>query len=456
MNLFTLLPRVIPYLLILFYSCSSSNDVKRIPKNAKAVILIDFKGMALNALSIKNLFGSIGTHPDSKKQTLPEKTGIDYLKQLIMFQLVENQSSDKYYFIVPITNKEEFFAFVKGLDSTATISSSLEMDWITSASFVFGVNDKTAIGVYGKLMDSTKNKVFLHDLYEIKKEDQLVNSSAHFQELTSKNYDAAFWADASKQVEWPASGVTAIDSPTGEVIGILDFMDGKIDISGNYFGADSIHSKFAGIFNKTVEEDFLRTIPKSNPIGVVALRMDMPLLQEFVQQKEEFSSGLDGLNAIGISSADIFETLGGQVALSIHEGPLAGESFPKGYLVLSITNKSKAESLLEKIAGIGLISKTNSGSFAVSQLPGVVINLTDESCILSNSEGLSAENFDPKDAPEIKSGSILAFANLKDALKIMPKGVRRKRLLPDIQKSLIVLAETFVILVARKEAGSVL
>jgi len=421
MNFIPLIYRLLPYFLIIFFSCRSENDLKLIPQNAKAVIIIDFKNMALNTLSLRGLFENM-TKEDAQSKTKSknlrfDKTGIDYLKQLIMFQLNEDPLPDSYYLVVPISDKDDFFTFIKSVDSTAKISNSHDVDWITGSSFSFGIKGNTSIGLYSPFFDDAKSQTFIHKLFEAGPEQQLLNASEHFKELVSESYDAAFWADAARQSDLNL-GRAGMDTPTGEITGILDFRDGKIDVSGHFFSSDSSESKFASIFNKPIEEGFLQTIPESNPIGILAIRMDMPSLEDFLSQRDELSTSFQGLSVLGISVDELFGAFGGQMAVAIQEPAPAGESLPKLALVLSLTEKAKAEAILQKVALFGAVSKEADDIYTIPQWSGFIIHLTDQSLLVSNSNLLGEEHFDAKKTAAFKTGSILAYANLKEVPKL--------------------------------------
>ncbi|HOY95947.1 MAG TPA: DUF4836 family protein [Catalimonadaceae bacterium] len=416
--------RFLPFVFLIFFACSSSRDFELIPSDAKLVMAVDFKNLALNALSFDNLFSQ---SPDSsskpKKGDIAfDKTGIDYMRQGLAFQRAGAAYQERVYMIVPITDKDEFFDFCKTIDSTAVRSKSYEMEWITGQSITFGVKDKTAVGQFDKFQsEDSKSKTYLRELLELKPEGKLVQTKPHFKELTDKSYDASIWVDLGKFTEDAQIPVGAFKKPTGEFSGILDFQDGKIELTADGFNSDPESLKYAKMMEKTIEGSFLERIPSSKPMAVMAFRVDMDQFKTMIESNQQLASMFDGLQVLGLQKGEIFSILGGQVSISGLEPAPAGEMFPKVSLQLTIRDKAKASMAFENMANVGMIIKTGPDLYTHPQVPGLAIRLKNDMLEVSNSA--STQKFDPKNLEDFPSGNFIAWFNFADIAKAIPAGL---------------------------------
>lgn len=416
--------RFLPFVFLIFFSCNSSRDFELIPSDAKLVMAVDFKNLALNALSFDNLFShSSDSSSEPKKGDVAfDKTGIDYMRQGLAFQRAGSAYQERLYLIIPISDKDEFFDFCKTIDSTAVRSKSYEMEWITGQNITFGVKDKTAVGQYDKFQsEDSKSKTYLRELLELKPEGKLVQTKPHFKELTDKSYDASIWVDLGKFTEDAQIPAGAFKKPTGEFSGILDFQDGKIELTADGFTSDPEALKYAKMMEKTIEGSFLERIPASRPMAVMAFRMDMDVFKTMIESNQQLTSMFDGLQILGLQKREIFSILGGQVAIAGLGPAPAGEMFPKVSLQLTIRDKAKASMAFENMATAGMIIKTGPDLYTHPQVPGLEIRL--KSDILEITNSASSEKFAPKNLEEFPSGNFIAWLNFADIAKAIPAGL---------------------------------
>jgi len=416
--------RFLPFVFLIFFACNSSRDFELVPSDAKLVMAVDFKNLALNALSFENLFSqSADSSSKPKKGDIAfDKAGIDYMRQGVAFQRSGSAYTERIYLIVPVSDKDEFFDFCKSIDSTAVRSKSYEMEWITGKSITFGVKDKTAVGQFDKYQsEDSKSKTYLRELLELKPEGKLVQTKPHFKELTDKSYDASVWVDLGKfteDVQFPGTG---LKKPTGEFSGILDFQDGKIELAADGYTTDPEALKYAKMMEKTIEGSFLERIPDSKPMAVMAFRMDMDVLKTMIESNEQIASMLDGLQVFGLQKGEIFSILGGQLSIAGLEPAPEGEMFPKVSIQLSIRDKAKASMAFENMAATGMIMKTGPDLYTNPQVPGLEIRLKNDLLEVTNST--SAEKFAPKNLEDFPSGNFIAWFNFTDIAKAIPAGL---------------------------------
>lgn len=418
--------RFLPFVFLIFFACNSSRDFELVPSDAKVVMAVDFKNVALNALSFDNLFSqSDDSSATAKKGDIAfDKTGIDYMRQGLAFQRAGSSYQERIYLIVPISDKDEFFDFCKTIDTTAVRSKSYEMEWITGQNITFGIKDKTAVGQFDKFQsEDSKSKTYLRELLELKPEGKLVQTKPHFKELTDKSYDASIWVDLGKFTEDAQIPIQAgsLQKPTGEFSGILDFQDGKIELTADGYTTDPEALKYAKMMEKTIEGSFLERIPASKPMAVMAFRLDMDLLKTMIESNAQIASMLDGLLIFGLQKGEIFSILGGQVSIAGLEGAPAGEVFPKVSLQLTIRDKAKASMAFENMATVGMIVKTGTDQYTIPQVPGLQIRLKKDLLELTNSA--STEKFSPKNLEDFPSGNFVAWFNFADIAKAIPAGL---------------------------------
>ena len=416
--------RFLPFVFLIFFACNNSRDFELVPSDAKVVMAVDFKNVALNALSFDNLFSQ---SPDSASKPKEgdiafDKTGIDYMRQGLAFQRAGSSYQERIYLIVPISDKDEFFDFCKTIDSTAVRSKSYEMEWITGQNITFGVKDKTAVGQFDKFQsEDSKSKTYLRELLELKPEEKLVQTKPHFKELTDKSYDASIWVDLGKFTEDTQIPVGAFKKPTGEFSGILDFQDGKIELTADGFNSDPESLKYAKMMEKTIEGSFLERIPASKPMAVMAFRLDMDQFKSMIESNQQLASMFDGLQILGLEKGDIFSILGGQVSIAGLEPAPAGEIFPKVSLQLTIRDKAKAMMAFENMANVGMIIKAGPDLYTHPQVPGLQIRLKNDMLEITNSA--SNQKFAPKNLEGFPSGNFIAWFNFADIAKAIPAGL---------------------------------
>jgi hypothetical protein len=413
--------RFLPFVFLIFFACNSSRDFELVPSDAKVVMAVDFKNVALNALSFDNLFSQSAdsTAAPKKGDIAFDKTGIDYLRQGVAFQRSGSAYQERVYLIVPISDKDEFFDFCKSIDSTAVLSKSYEMEWITGRNITFGVKDKTAVGQFDKFQsEDSKSKTYLRELLELKPEGKLVQSKPHFKELIDKSYDASIWVDLGKFTEDSQLPVGGLQKPTGEFSGILDFQDGKIELTADGYTADKEAMKYSKMMEKTIEGSFLERIPSSKPMAVMAFRLDMDVLKTMIESNAQIASMLDRLQVFGLQKGEIFSILGGQVSIAGLEPAPAGEMFPKVSLQLTIRDKAKASMAFENMATTGMIQKTGPDLYTNPQVPGLQIRLKNDLLEITNSA--STEKFAPKNLEDFPSGNFVAWFNFAEIAKAIP------------------------------------
>lgn len=416
--------RFLPFIFLIFFACNSSRDFELVPSDAKVVMAVDFKNVALNALSFDNLFSQSAdsTAAPKKGDIAFDKTGIDYLRQGVAFQRSGSAYQERVYLIVPISDKDEFFDFCKSIDSTAVLSKSYEMEWITGRNITFGVKDKTAVGQLDKFQsEDSKSKTYLRELLELKPEGKLVQTKPHFKELIDKSYDASIWVDLGKFTEDSQIPVGSFQKPTGEFSGILDFQDGKIELTADGYTSDPEALKYAKMMEKTIEGSFLERIPSSKPMAVMAFRLDMDVLKTMIESNAQIASMLDGLQVFGLQKGEIFSILGGQLAISGLEPPPAGEMFPKVSLQLTIRDKAKASMAFDNMSNVGMIIKEGPDLYTHPRVPGLQIRLKNDMLEITNSA--SADKFAPKNQEDFPSGNFIAWLNITDIAKAIPAGL---------------------------------
>jgi len=421
---------VFPFLFVFLFSCSSSRDFELIPNDARVVVALDFKNLALNALSLDNLFSSSDSSVDKTQENNKfDKTGIDFLRQGIAFQRASVQGSERIYVVVPISDKDEFFEFIKSQDSTAEKSKSYEIEWISTREMLFGFKEKTAVGVLDKYMsEDSKTKNYLKEILELKQEDQLVKSNPRFKEMIEKSYDAGVWMDIGKLMESAAIPATSMAiKPSGEITGLLNFDDGKIVLEGDMYNSNPESLKYARMFEKPIETSFLEKIPSAKPMALIGARLDIPILQKALTSFEQSKVFLDGLKNFGIEPNDLFAMLEGHLSISALGAPATGELIPKISLQLAVKDKNKGEAILRTLAAKGILVETGPGIFAAPQMAGVEARLNENLLEITNLPAGGKEFFSPKNVKDFPSGSSIMYMNFKEVANAVPSGVNGRK-----------------------------
>jgi hypothetical protein len=213
----------------------------------------------------------------------------------------------------------------------------------------------------------------------------------------------------------------AFKKPTGEFSGILDFQDGKIELTADGYTSDPEALKYAKMMEKTIEGSFLERIPASRPMAVMAFRMDMDVFKTMIESNAQVASMFDGLQVFGLQKGEIFSILGGQLAIAGLEPAPAGEMFPKVSLQLTIRDKAKASMAFENMAATGMIIKTGPDLYSHPQVLGLEIRLTSDLLEVTNSR--SSEKFAPKNLEDFPSGNFITWLNFADIAKAIPAGL---------------------------------
>jgi hypothetical protein len=413
-----------PFVQLLFFAlaaCSGKKELEMVPKNAKAVVVVDFKNLALNALSMKNLmniFQSEGEKSSEKTNSEPNP-GIDVMGKGVMFQLEEKQIGTKFYFILPLSNKEEFVRFVQKWDSSAKTTRSFELDWLRGKNFEIGIDDHQAIGVFDvNLTSESKHQTFLMELKSQKEENRLLAGNPQFKELAEKSFDAAFWVDMEKQME-TLSSVAVLGStpvPKGDFLMYLNFDDGKVALSGDYINRSKELEPYYRMMHEDVDTKYLNLIPNEHPLGVMAFRMDPKVVKEIWEKNESLAQSKVMVEAFGLSVPQLMDALGEHFVFSALDARMDKAHYPIMALYMEYSSKEKVAAILSSLVQKGILADAGNETYKLNMLPMASLKVKDKVLEISNVEGPATTRFDPDKFKDFPSGNSLLYINTKDLL----------------------------------------
>lgn len=408
-------------IILLITSCGKKapNESKYIPKDASMVVVVNPKSLEDKLQSGNLTFDSItnriltndriATEENKKKWEDFKNSGVDLDKNIYYF-MTQKGSLDKNLktiinFMATIKDEAKFDKFIKeqkdinateieknkdfsilktGNDVVLSWNKEVVMLSITLEK-VRGSYDETGNYIEPDLsviQSNLKNEV---NRYYTLKENESIASVSYFKDMFKDKADGYMFSTTSGVSSLLSSSPFNIPKLQELVEGnystsTFNFENGKIDVkSKSYLNPflSSLVKKYGG---KEVNEDFLENFPSQNMNGALLISFNPALLDALLKELE-IRGMVDGfLSKEGLTSADIFKVLKGEINFALSDflietkevpytSPYDGttstysKTVPSFKLIFEapVGDKAAFEKIISKAVEMKMLTKTSTG-----------------------------------------------------------------------------------------------
>jgi hypothetical protein len=344
----------------LFSSCSKKNEEgKMIPKNAMFVVQLDTKSLKekLTWDDIKQSYwyGQLNAHLQEShgaaatqvKQILdnPDKTGIDLNGNLIFFVAKNSGSDGELVLEGSIKNGDDFAAFNKTMDSSATVKKDGDLNMLTlHDDAVVAWNDKHFVyafdageakskfnpmnnGAYNQsnvapLVDKSVTLASVcKNIFSLKSDSSLADNEK-FTNLLKEKGDIRTWINSEEIMKSSSSlgmlGMLKLDVFFKDNISTytVNFDNGKIDIDHKGYAGKEFSDFLKKYSGGSINTDMIKNIPSQNVLGMLAMNYKPEAIKDLIKL-----IGMDGMlntysDKIGFNLDDFVKANKGDLMLA--------------------------------------------------------------------------------------------------------------------------------------------
>jgi len=325
-------------LLLTLNSCKkSSSTFSVIPKDTKAVLVVDVKSIYDKA-DLKNI-GDYSFYNTGMKELQnenkdgaefietflddPAVSGINLLDDIFVYY-VKSGSDDEYVvFALPLQKSEKFEKWLKDLFDKAEEDFDVQKNgnykYITPDDDIsIAWNKGAALIVKAKGYDSDVEKE-LETLMTLKKEDQISNNN-DFVDFYSDKKDVSFWmdyellSDIDNDYDYVSKEMN-MNFDDMSMSAYLDFLDGEINLSMKVDIPDD--NPVAKLYDAKFNADILKYAPEKT-FGVLSFALNTDALYDYLKTIPSIGDADEQLeNQIGFNLKDIVNSFKGSFFVDI-------------------------------------------------------------------------------------------------------------------------------------------
>lgn len=358
-------------------SCNKTpQHAKHIPKQASAVVAIDTKKLAWDIISFDDIFGkNADTTSDEAGKKLQE-AGIDFLSTSYVFS---TGALDKapVSALLPLSDAAKFKVFLETFDKEHPFVVKEENGFRVAGNndVVVMFDDKLAIVAMLKNYGEAQLKTHVNTLFSLAAENSLAESNPYFKGLLEHSGALSFWVSLKDAMPSEAAANNATAGQTDKVLAgrfmtaTLDFEKGKAVLKSDFYSENEADKEYSKILSQPINKDLLADVPTDKPIGVIALKFDVPLLRKLLQKTGMSMQVEGGLMMAGVSLDDFFGMLSGDVVVSATEAEAGMTGAPQVFVNLGVSNNETRDKVLGILSSQSFIKKENDYFVGGGMLP---------------------------------------------------------------------------------------
>ncbi|SFC91663.1 protein of unknown function [Flexibacter flexilis DSM 6793] len=348
-------------------SCNKTpQHAKHIPKQASAVVAIDTKKLAWDIISFDDIFGkNTDTTSDETGKKLQE-AGIDFLSTSYVFS---TGALDKapVSALLPLSDAAKFKAFLETFDKEHPLVVKEENGFRVAGNndFVVMFDDKLAIVATLKNYGEAQLKTHANTLFTLAEENSLAESNTYFKGLLEHGGALSFWVSLKDAMPSEATANNPAADQTNKALtgrfmtATLDFEKGKAVLKSDFYSENEADKEYGKLLSQPINKDLLADVPSDKPMGVVALKLDVPLLRKLMQKVGVSMQVEGGLTMAGVSPDDFFGMLSGDVIVAATEAAAEMNGTPQVFVNLGISNNETCNKVLGILSSQSFIKKEN-------------------------------------------------------------------------------------------------
>lgn len=349
---------------------------KHIPKQASAVVAVDTKKLAWDIISFDDIFGkNTDTTSDEAGKKLQE-AGIDFLSTSYIFSTGALDQAPVSA-LLPLSDAAKFKVFLETFDKEHPLVVKEENGLRVAGNndFVVMFDDKLAIVAILKNYGEAQLKTHITTLFNLTTENSLAESNPYFKELLQHSGALSFWVSLKDAMPSEATANNPAADQTNKVLtgrfmtATLDFEKGKAVLKSDFYSENEADKEYSKLLSQPISKDLLADVPTDKPIGVVALKFDVPLLRKLMQKLGVSMQVEGGLTMAGVSPDDFFGMLSGDVVVAATGVDAEMASSPQVFVNLGISNNETRDKVLGILSSQSFIKKEKDYFVGAGVLP---------------------------------------------------------------------------------------
>ncbi len=375
-------------ILTVFAACSqpgatsSDHALKSIPADVTGVTEFDLPALMkkadFEAVRKMEFYQEMVKEAREENQTFgdvvadPAKSGIDLEKNAYLTTYVNPENPEELFtgFVVTLSDAAAFEKLVQA-NGEAKITKADGYQVASGGSTAVAWSDQTAI-IGGLNTPYAKVEDFVGKFFGVE-EANSVAGNADLQKCLSGNHDINSWLTSNAlaknqdaQMALTMGGFSAEALNDNFIHSYVDFNDGEINSHSDLMLQDALTKDLNLIFKDKVGKDLTNNLPGDNQGMVMTAAFDFEGIQQMLTQRPQ-AVGMTNfaLQQYGLTLADIANTFGGDIALSMNE--VDGE--PVLTFVTNIISNEKLDKFLQLGVDFNMIEKIDDTHYRILNAP---------------------------------------------------------------------------------------
>jgi hypothetical protein len=355
-------------LLSAFFSCAEKKLVNKIPADADAVLLVDFKKLALKSIDPEILFSPEILSVKDASTEVWKKSGLNFLSEAVLFSRTKTQTDRSWYFFFPLSDADDFREFCKR--NGAEPDPENGNNWLIKNKVRILIQDDFAFGILPAENKSAKKyKEEANEILNLTEDGNLFSHQSAFQFIAKDEKPLRFWTN-------PESAFSGLDLflPSeilkGQFYGSVDFKSGEMTMDARFLADDSL--KRIAFLGAPIQQDILTNIAnQSEQAGVFAISLSLEPIYQLLETLGYSSTGSIMAAQYGLHLEDLLKTLSGEFVFSALGAKENQQEFPPA--VFRIGLKGPANEMLTGLSASGLIVPAGKDKFSIAASPGFIL-----------------------------------------------------------------------------------
>ena len=309
----------------------------------------------------------------------PKSSGID-LEKPVNVAFLPDPSNPENMFVGAVANLADEGAF------SALVEAAAEQPITEQAGYKSVQSNRNSIIAWNKdmvVLGGSEGSMEVNSQVErifTTEPEGSVAKNKDLQKALSGDHDIATWLSTNSLAENEqakfAMGMAQLDAEAlkdNYLHGSLDFEDGQILGSSQYFINKGLSKDFDKLFNDQITTDFSKFVPGEGLVYAVTNAINLRGIDEILSARPQSKGFLEyALKEYGLTVEDIINTFGGDILLAGYAGE-DGKDKGIGLFATNVVDRKKLDSFLELAQDYDMIEEEGDGVYKIMQagLPGV-------------------------------------------------------------------------------------
>lgn len=346
--------------LVTFTSCKKQldNSINFIPTEASSVALINVKQIKEKNTNFSGVIDYLAGETDETIKKI-YNSGIDLDKSIFTYVGKLDEDTPYYGAFFSISDKDKFQKTLENeLNSSSNTEGELTIFTLPKKKGIITWKENT--GVWINIPDE---KLALELLTNNNEANTLINTNENFKKSFTNDNDLTLWVDL-EQITSIAHHldpkIAAIqdeaDLSNSFLISNINFENGEITLDNDFEGNDNNFTKYADIYNGSLNKSLLKHASGDNLVLAYLLNLNIKEVFNTIEKEDGLTNEVDNfLSRFNVTSGALEEALSGEVIMTVNglEGFIPFNY--KASIVLGVKNEEKTNEILNNLSSYGLI-----------------------------------------------------------------------------------------------------